>query len=293
MHFDNLTNYHNHTLFCDGRADMEDFVRFAVSKGYSSFGFSSHAPLPFPTAWTMEWDRMDDYLQTFHCLKQQYSEKLELCIGLEIDYLDENHNPSAACFQHLPLDYRIGSIHLLADANGVMHDADLPADAFCQMVEHWFEGDVKRVVTQYYERSFRMNERGGFDIVGHPGKIQYNACRMLPGLSESVWYDTMVHEYLADIVQREYIVEINTKAYHDLGVFYPDERYFSYLHQLGARVQVNSDAHYPDRISYGRLAALEALARAGFVYVTEWHGGQWQDVKLRKRINTNKSSIYR
>ena len=51
----NLTNYHSHSLYCDGRAGMEDFVRFALSEGFTSYGFSSHAPLPFSTAWTMEW----------------------------------------------------------------------------------------------------------------------------------------------------------------------------------------------------------------------------------------------
>ena len=43
----NLTNYHSHSLYCDGRASMEDFVRFALSEGFTSYGFSSHAPLPF------------------------------------------------------------------------------------------------------------------------------------------------------------------------------------------------------------------------------------------------------
>ena len=61
----NLTNYHSHCLYCDGRANMEDFIRFAISEGFSSYGISSHAPLPFSTAWTMEWDRMDDYLSEF------------------------------------------------------------------------------------------------------------------------------------------------------------------------------------------------------------------------------------
>ena len=32
----NLTNYHSHSLYCDGRASMEDFVRFALSEGFTS-----------------------------------------------------------------------------------------------------------------------------------------------------------------------------------------------------------------------------------------------------------------
>lgn len=90
----NLTNYHSHSLYCDGRAGMEDFVRFALSEGFTSYGFSSHAPLPFSTAWTMEWDIMDDYLSEFHRLKEKYAGRIELYIGLEIDYLNEASNPS-------------------------------------------------------------------------------------------------------------------------------------------------------------------------------------------------------
>ena len=83
----NLTNYHSHSLYCDGRASMEDFVRFALSEGFTSYGFSSHAPLPFSTAWTMEWDRMNDYQAEFHRIKEKYAGKIELYLGLEIDYL--------------------------------------------------------------------------------------------------------------------------------------------------------------------------------------------------------------
>ena len=73
---------------------MEDFLRFSASQHFTSLGFSSHAPFPFSTAWTMEWDRMEDYLAEFARMKRRYEGVMELCIGLEIDYLDEKSNPS-------------------------------------------------------------------------------------------------------------------------------------------------------------------------------------------------------
>lgn len=176
-----VSNYHSHSLYCDGRAGMEDFVRFALSRGFTSYGFSSHAPLPFPTAWTMEWDRMDDYLAEFRRLKEKYAGRIELYIGLEIDYLNEESHPAAECFRRLPLDYRIGSVHLLCDDEGRVVDADLSADKFRRMVDEYFQGDVERVVRQYYERSWRMVELGGFDIVGHADKVHYNANCYQPG----------------------------------------------------------------------------------------------------------------
>ena len=39
----NLTNYHSHCLYCDGRANMEDFIRFAISEGLLPM-----ASLPMP-----------------------------------------------------------------------------------------------------------------------------------------------------------------------------------------------------------------------------------------------------
>lgn len=276
----NLTNYHSHSLYCDGRANMEDFIRFAISEGFSSYGFSSHAPLPFSTAWTMEWDRMDDYLSEFSRLKEKYADKIELAIGLEIDYLDEENHPALPRFRELPLDYRIGSVHMLYSPEGNVVDIDTPADIFRQLVDKHFGGDLDYVICLYYKNLLRMVELGGFDIVGHADKMHYNASCYRLGLLDESWYDALVRKYFDAIARRGYIVEVNTKSYNDLGTFYPNERYFSFLKELGVRVQVNSDAHYPERINNGRANALTALKKAGFETVVEWHGGKWVDEPL-------------
>lgn len=276
----NLTNYHSHCLYCDGRADMEVFVRFALSEGFSSYGFSSHAPLPFPTSWTMEWDRMDDYLSEFHRLKAKYAERIELYVGLEIDYLDETSHPGIARFRNLPLDYRIGSVHMLPTADGEVVDIDVPVDTFCRLVDVRFGGDLDRVVHLYYDRLLRMVELGGFDIVGHADKMHYNASCYRRGLLDEEWYDDLVRSYFQEIARHGYQVEVNTKSYLDKHVLFPNVRYFSYLNKLGIRVQVNSDAHYPERINDGRREALQALHRAGYRSVMELHDGTWQPVPL-------------
>ena len=193
----NLTNYHSHSLYCDGRANMEDFIRFALSEGFTSYGFSSHAPLPFSTAWTMEWDAMDDYLAEFHRLKAKYAGQIELYIGLEIDYLNEESNPSVVRFRELPLDYRIGSVHLLYDDKGEIVDVDVTADKFRRLVDKHFNGDLVRVVHLYYDRLMRMVELGGFDIVGHADKMHYNASAYHPGLLDEPWYDALKARIMA------------------------------------------------------------------------------------------------
>lgn len=271
----NLTNYHSHCSYCDGRADMESFIRFAISKGFSSYGFSSHAPLPFSTNWTMEWEYMLFYIAEFQRLKDKYANQIELYIGLEIDYLNKESNPSIPAFQELPLDYRIGSVHLLHDAKGEVVDIDTPPDKFAEMVHKHFKGDVVKVVHLYYESLMNMLQSGGFDIVGHADKMHYNASQMRVTLLDEPWYDELVKTYFQEIASKGYQMEVNTKAFLDTDTFFPNQRYFSYLHELGIRLQVNSDAHYPERINYGRPEALEALYKAGYREVMEMHQGKW------------------
>ncbi len=276
----NLTNYHSHCSFCDGRAPFEEFVKEAITQGFYSYGVSSHAPLPFPTQWTMEWEQMEAYLDEFNNLRQKYADEIELYVGLEIDYLNEESNPSVARFTELPLDYRIGSVHLLYDAAGEVVDIDCSPAVFKERVDRHFNGDVLRVIRMYFDRLFRMVELGGFDILGHADKMHYNASCYHPGLLDEPWYEALMKDYFSLVASRGYLVEINTKAYDSLGTFYPNSRYWELMKEYQIKILVNSDAHYPERINAGRMEALRLLQAKGFATVAELHQGSWREVPI-------------
>ena len=276
----NLTNYHSHCSFCDGRAPLEEFVEEAIRQGFYSYGVSSHAPLPFPTQWTMEWGQMEAYLDEFKNLRSKYADEIELYVGLEIDYLNEESNPSVARFTELPLDYRIGSVHLLYDAAGEVVDIDCSPAVFKERVDRHFNGDVLRVVRMYFDRLFRMVELGGFDVLGHADKMHYNASCYHPGLLDEPWYEALMKDYFSLVASRGYLVEINTKAYDSLGTFYPNSRYWELMKEYQIKVLVNSDAHYPERINAGRMEALRLLQAKGFATVAELHQGSWREVPI-------------
>ena len=276
----NLTNYHSHCSFCDGRAPLEEFVKEAISQGFYSYGVSSHAPLPFPTQWTMKWGQMEAYLDEFKNLRSKYADEIELYVGLEIDYLNEESNPSVARFTELPLDYRIGSVHLLYDAAGEVVDIDCSPAVFKERVDRHFNGDVLRVIRMYFDRLFRMVELGGFDILGHADKMHYNASCYHPGLLDEPWYEALMKDYFSLVASRGYLVEINTKAYDSLGTFYPNSRYWELMKEYQIKILVNSDAHYPERINAGRMEALRLLQAKGFATVAELHQGSWREVPI-------------
>lgn len=278
----NLTNYHCHCSFCDGKASFEHFVKAAVEMGFTSFGMSSHAPLPFSTHWAIaDREAVNGYLEEFRRLKDAYSSRIELYVGMEIDYLNEESNPSASYFRELPLDYRIGSVHLLYDKTGEVVDIDCSPERFREIVDGNFNGDLERVVRLYYERLMRMVELGGFDILGHADKMHYNVSCYSPELPDEPWYNSLMADYFNHIAASGCMVEINTKAYLQRGTFFPNQRHFKRLKELRIPVLVNSDAHSPEKMNDGRNEALTALRAAGHISVMELHNGKWQAEVIR------------
>ena len=77
----NLTNYHSHSLYCDGRAGMEDFVRFALSEGFYilwAFHRMLHCLFLRHGLWSgISWTTT---LSEFHRLKEKYAGRIELYI---------------------------------------------------------------------------------------------------------------------------------------------------------------------------------------------------------------------
>lgn len=259
---------------------MEGFVKEAIAEGFASYGISSHAPFAVSNECNMLRERMPDYLAEFQRVKQIYSSQIELYVGLEIDFLDDTFNPSIPYFRELPLDFRIGSVHYIVAPDGTPVDTDGSPDRFRSYVDTYFDGDVDEVVRRFYRSSFRLIELGGFDFLGHLDKIGLNASLYRPGLDREEWYKRLVSSYLDAIAARQLPVEVNTKAWHTRGRFFPHEDYFEQMHRLGIRVVVNSDAHFPARINAGRPEALQALARAGYTAVWQLSRGEWVEVPL-------------
>ncbi len=278
----NKTTYHSHCDFCDGHAPMESFVKQAIQEGFTSYGISSHAPLPFPTRWTMKSEDMPAYLEEFARLKSLYGTQIECYLGLEIDYLSDEHHPGIAYFQQLPLDYRIGSIHMLKGSSGQFVDIDCNKEKFRETVETQFENDLEAVCRAYYASQTRMLELGGFDILGHCDKINMRLAFCRPGIMREPWFRQLMTDFYDAIAASNVMVEVNTKKYLPEGIFFPHEDGFRELFSRRIPVMVNSDAHYIEKLNDGRSQALKRLYETGYRTVRERYGNLWQDVPIRR-----------
>ncbi|MDR1757079.1 MAG: histidinol-phosphatase [Culturomica sp.] len=271
----NKTNFHSHSLFCDGKAPLEAFVKSAVEAGFTAYGVSSHAPLPFKTAWNMDREEVPAYLREMERLKEVYRDRIALYTGMEIDYLNEVWNPASDYFQQLPLDFRIGSVHLVYTPEGEIVDTDTGAESFKQLIADHFAGSLEAIVGACFEASLQLVEKGGFDFIGHPNKIAFNAEAYRPGATGEPWYKVHVGRLFEALKENHIMVEINTKAYLTKGCFFPDRSLFGWLKELELPVVVNSDAHRPELVDAGRREALKALKESGIRSVMELEAGSW------------------
>ena len=279
-----LSNYHSHCTFCDGRSTPEDFVKFAISHGFRAYGFSSHSPLPFETFWNMSKDDMPEYLAEINRLKEKYAGQLEIYTSLEIDYLDETYNPSIAYFQELPLDYRIGSIHFLPLSEHLSEDNMVCIDGafadYKDSVDRYFEGKISKLVTRYFDSTLKMIEAGGIDIVGHMDKIYMNGHKCEGFSFDADWYQKPFKAALDLIAQKGLMVEVNTKNLIKKQQIFPRKEYLGLLKDMNIPVMVNSDCHYPDLVNDGRTEAFEILKEIGFKTTRELIKGSWQDIAI-------------
>ena len=281
-----LCTYHSHCTFCDGKAPAEEFVKAAIEAGFHSYGVSSHSPLPFDTRWSLSKGDVEAYLREMERLKKQYAGQIELSVGLEIDYLNDGWGPASDYFQRMPLDYRIGSVHLVTNGEtGEMMDMDGSFDDFRENFRNVYHDDLKHLVRDYFRSSARMVELGGFDFVAHLDKISMNGSLVEPMLTEQAWYNELLREYFQLIAEKGVMVEVNTKAYTKKGLMFPNVKYFKWLKELNIPVMVNSDAHLPQLVNDNRELAFRLLRDAGIKSTMRLHRGVWEEVPMSEIKN--------
>lgn len=261
-----MENYHSHTEFCDGRASMSEMAEAAFSVGFSVWGTSPHSPVCCESCANMKAESVFSYLEESARLKSLYEGRMRILAGMEIDYISPEFGPHIEYFRNLPLDFRIGSVHFVHTRFRKPVDVDGPAERFLKYLDSEFGGDLSYVVETYFAMQMEMLDYGGFDIIGHLDKIGDNGSTAFPDLEAQPWYAVLVENVIAKAVEKDVIIEINTKKYPASGRFFPSERWWHLLKKYNARILLSTDAHYPDKVDAGYHEAYALLEKIGLIH---------------------------
>ena len=209
------TNFHTHTNYCDGKHSVEEIVRDAVLQNISQLGFSSHAPLPLPTQWSLLDDQeFEKYVNEIQSVQKMYQNKIEIFKGIEADYIPGMTKDFQYLKQKFELDYVIGAVHLVRpDFSDEVWFIDGKTSYFDKGIEILFGGDAKRAAQTYFRQIKEMITVQKFDIIAHFDKIKMNNSERYFSESDQ-WYINEAEDVLQLLKQRGIILEINTRGFY-------------------------------------------------------------------------------
>ena len=232
-------DYHMHTPLCKHAAGpMEDYIERGIELGLREIGFSDHNPLPGGRSSNvrMAEAELDYYVERVTELRFRYRGKIDVMLGLEMDYLEGLEDYLAQQLARYPWDYVIGSIHFLDNAC---------REATCPKI---FSGDVRKHYARYFESLRQLARSGLCDIIAHFDVAKRTG--HLPGEREA----EDITRTLQEIKTAGICMEINTSGYRHSEL--PEPQPYPMLPiveealALDVPLTVNSDAHAPDQVGF-------------------------------------------
>lgn len=228
-------NYHTHTRLCrHAKGDIEDYVKEAINLEFTSLGFSDHGPLDGAGFVRMSLDEFYNiYLPDFKKCKELYKDKINLYIGLEIEYLQGKEDYYKKLKEDL--DYLVLGPHYysMLDQNNLTSAYNVNNSAALNIYVTMIEQAL---------------DTGYFDILAHPDLF-------LCGYPK---WDKQLEIALRRIckacIKNNVILECNTNGYSkgekDFNGFidykYPNKHFFQIVSEYKElKVIVSSDAHDP------------------------------------------------
>ncbi|PKP52119.1 MAG: hypothetical protein CVT92_10450 [Bacteroidetes bacterium HGW-Bacteroidetes-1] len=271
-------NYHTHTLYSDGKNQPYEYVEEAIRLGMTAIGFSDHSPLLFDNPFSIKNNELGNYANEIRELQKYYSDKIEIFLSLEMDFIPGMSENFQQLKERVGLDYVIGSVHLVGkDKQDNLWFTDGPDPAiYDQGLFDFYDNDIRKAVGAFYNQTNEMIESQVFDIIGHFDKIKmHNQNRYF--LETEKWYQNNVFETLHLMKQKGLIVEINTRGIYKKrsDSLYPSGWILHEMKKMHIPVIISSDAHQPSEIQAEFKRAVETLQAAGYHEIMWFQQGKW------------------
>jgi histidinol-phosphatase (PHP family) len=277
-----LSNLHTHCGLDDGVGTMEEYVLSALSKGFTTFGFSCHAPGKLNDEWHLKKEDFPYYIEEINRLRTLYRDRIELYIGLELDFLEDTEELVGLEYLN-QVDYTIASVHVMNHAQtGTYLSVDGPIEEFDLLLQDNFAGDMQKFAAHYFSLVERMMHLYTFDILGHCDLIKKHNGKGTYFDQQSPWYMKMVHHMLKAAQKRKVRIEVNTGgiARGAISETYPSQSLIHACAELDIPLILTSDAHQSSHIDFYFAQADDQIVQAGYRTLDVLQHGMWQSVSI-------------
>lgn len=208
---------------------------------------------------------------------------IEILLGLEYDYIPGLTPSIQGLRKRFPLDYFIGSVHLVRNEHpGLIWFIDGPdAATYDKGLREMFGGDARIAVTAYWRQIQEMVVNEKPEIIGHLDKIKmHNRGRYFS--EEDPWYVSLVDETLDMIRECGMVVEVNTRGLYKKrsGSLFPGPPVLKKILVREIPVTLTSDAHSPAELSLLFPGTIDTLKAIGFKNQWLLTGKGWMETGL-------------
>lgn len=252
-------DFHMHTEFSgDSQTPVSAMIEQAICKGLSAICITDHLDFDYPYDNPKDFELDGDtYFDTLTRLSQQYTDRIQIMIGVETGLEPDKAELLDLFINRHPYDFIIGSSHLV-------HRKDPYYPEFFERRSDF------QAFMEYFESILEnLNACQNFDVYGH---IDY-VVRYSPNKSQNysyARYASILDEILKKLIQSGKGIEINSGGFRSgLGFPNPHPEILKRYRQLGGEIiTIGSDAHTPDYIAGNFLQTLSILKACGFRYYT-------------------------
>lgn len=259
--------YHTHTQYCDGGSEPRLYIEKALELGFSSLGFSGHAPVPILNSFAIPENKLEAYCQEINTLKEEYNNRIEILLGLEIDYIPGISVPAEEYRNRCGLDYEIGSVHLVKnmDTGGLWFIDGPKTETFDEGLEKVFSGNIRLAVQAYFEQINEMIVNDKPMIIGHIDKIRMHNRERFFSESEE-WYIKLLGHCFDLVKKSGAIVEINTRGVYKKRseTFFPSPLALDMIKERSIPIIISTDAHLTEELDLGFDDALSSVQKLGY-----------------------------
>lgn len=220
-----LENYHTHTTRCrHATGTEEEYVLRAIDGGLKVLGFSDHTPFLFPDGYCssirMYPEELENYVTTVLALKEKYAGKIDIRLGLEVEYYPDRMADLLKLIAPYDIEYFLLGQHWCGNEQNEIYNGR-PSD------------DNARL-ERYCSQCIEAMATGLFTYLAHPDLLQFTG--------DPVFYHQQAERLCRGAIDHDMPLEINLAGILT-GRQYPREDFWEIVGKTGCKVVIGSDAH--------------------------------------------------
>lgn len=223
-----IANYHTHTWRCNHAAGTEAvYAEKALEAGLEVLGFSDHAPYVFPVGYyshfRMKLSLLPDYVETILQLRKEYAGRIEIPLGLELEYYPELLPKLLPILRDYPIDYVIMGQHFIKNEYDSQYVGLTTGD--------------QSVLEYYCNQTIDAMQTGLFTYFAHPDVLNFCGDHKI--------YQKHMRRVCAEAKRCGVPLEYNLLGLRG-NRHYPNPYFWEVAAEEGCGVILGRDAHDPD-----------------------------------------------